>query len=169
MLFHPDYLFDISFQLSFIAVAGIIAWGLPLCRLLRTRRKSIDMLTATLAIGFSASAATAPLISHTFGQISVVGLALNPVVILLSYVVVGSRTLWLVIPGTALAPLFSVVAGFAARAQNELIRAARHFRQPPSTSGSRQPNAGVFTDFSSSQPCSYGAPNGKKSVSSLPE
>ena len=73
LLFHPDYLFDISFQLSFIAVAGIIAWGLPLCRLLRTRRKSIDMLTATLAIGFSASAATAPLISHTFGQISVVG------------------------------------------------------------------------------------------------
>ena len=117
LLFHPDYLFDISFQLSFIAVAGIIAWGLPLCRLLRTRRKSIDMLTATLAIGFSASAATAPLISHTFGQISVVGLALNPVVILLSYVVVGSCTLWL-------APLFSVVAGFAARAQNELIRAA---------------------------------------------
>ena len=44
--------------------------------------------------------------------------------ILLSYVVVGSCTLWLVIPGTALAPLFSVVAGFAARAQNELIRAA---------------------------------------------
>lgn len=124
LLFHPDYLFDISFQLSFIAVAGIIAWGLPLCRLLRTRRKSIDMLTATLAIGFSASAATAPLISHTFGQISVVGLALNPVVILLSYVVVGSCTLWLVIPGTVLAPLFSVVAGFAARAQNELIRAA---------------------------------------------
>lgn len=124
LLFRPDYLFDISFQLSFIAVAGIIAWGLPLCRLLRTRRKSIDMLTATLAIGFSASAATAPLISHTFGQISVVGLALNPVVILLSYVVVGSCTLWLVIPGTVLAPLFSVVAGFAARAQNELIRAA---------------------------------------------
>ena len=124
LLFHPDYLFDISFQLSFIAVAGIIAWGLPLCRLLRTRRKSIDMLTATLAIGFSASAATAPLISHTFGQISVVGLALNPVVILLSYVVVGSCTLWLVIPGTVLAPLFSVVAGFAARAQKELIRAA---------------------------------------------
>lgn len=124
LLFHPDYLFDISFQLSFIAVAGIIAWGLPLCRLLRTRRKSIDMLTATLAIGFSASAATAPLISHTFGQISVVGLALNPVVILLSYVVVGSCTLWLVIPGTVLAPLFSVVAGFAARAQNELIRVA---------------------------------------------
>lgn len=124
LLFHPDYLFDISFQLSFIAVAGIIAWGLPLCRLLRTRRKSIDMLTATLAIGFSASVATAPLISHTFGQISVVGLALNPVVILLSYVVVGSCTLWLVIPGTVLAPLFSVVAGFAARAQNELIRAA---------------------------------------------
>lgn len=29
LLFHPDYLFDISFQLSFIAVAGIIAWGLP--------------------------------------------------------------------------------------------------------------------------------------------
>lgn len=124
LLFHPDYLFDISFQLSFIAVAGIMAWGLPLCRLLRTRRKSIDMLTTTLAIGFSASAATAPLISHTFGQISVVGLALNPVVILLSYIVVGSCTLWLIIPGTVFAPLFSVVAGFAARAQNELIRAA---------------------------------------------
>lgn len=80
-LFHPDYLFDISFQ-SRSSPSPASSPGTPLCRLLRTRRKSIDMLTATLAIGFSASAATAPLISHTFGQISVVGLALNPVVIL---------------------------------------------------------------------------------------
>ena len=91
LLFHPDYLFDIELPTLVHRRRRHHRLGTPpLCRLLRTRRKSIDMLTATLAIGFSASAATAPLISHTFGQISVVGLALNPVVILLSYVVVGA-------------------------------------------------------------------------------
>lgn len=124
LLLNPAYLFDISFQLSFIAVGGIMAWGLPLCRVLRTRRKGVNMVTTTLAIGFTAAAATAPLISYTFGQVSIVGLVLNPVVILLSYVVVGPCTLWLIIPGTALAPLFSSVAGFAARIQNYLIEIA---------------------------------------------
>ena len=37
LLWNPNWLGDISFQLSFLAVAGILAWGVPLCRRCRTR------------------------------------------------------------------------------------------------------------------------------------
>ena len=32
LLWNPNWFGDISFQLSFLAVAGILAWGVPLCR-----------------------------------------------------------------------------------------------------------------------------------------
>ena len=162
LLFHPDYLFSISFQLrSSPSPAHHRLTGTPLCRLPANTPQKHRYADRNPRHRISASNATAPLISHTFGQISVVGLALNPVVILLSYVVVGSCTLWLVIPGTALAPLFSVVAGFAARAQNELIRAAAAL--PAAALDIRLTTTQCWSVYglSSSQPYSYGAPNGK--------
>lgn len=124
LLFNPNYLFDISFQLSFIAVGGIIAWGPPLCRTLRTRWRAINLLTAAFAIGLTAVVVTAPLISYTFGQVSIVGLLLNPVVVVLAHLLVGVCTLWLVAPVTMLTPLFAAVAGFTARMQNQLVEIA---------------------------------------------
>ena len=50
LLWNPAWLGDISFQLSFIAVAAILAWGVPLCRLLHTRRRALNLLTDALVI-----------------------------------------------------------------------------------------------------------------------
>lgn len=36
LVWNPNWLGDISFQLSFITVAAILAWGVPLCRRCRT-------------------------------------------------------------------------------------------------------------------------------------
>lgn len=121
LLFRTDYLFDISFQLSFLAVGGIIAWGIPLTRLLKSRGRVLNALSATLSIGITAAVITAPLISYTFGQVSIIGLLLNPIVVLIANLLVGACTIWMLLPLSFLQPAFSSVIGWLARGQNLLI------------------------------------------------
>lgn len=121
LLFRTDYLFDISFQLSFLAVGGIITWGIPLTRLLRSRVRVLNALSATLSIGITAAVVTAPLISYTFGQVSIIGLLLNPIVVLIANLLVGACTIWMLLPLSFLQPVFSPVIGWLARLQNLLI------------------------------------------------
>lgn len=117
----PAMLFDISFQLSFIAVAGIMAWFGPLYRLVASRWKLLNALWATLITGLVASAATMPLVSHTFGMISLAGIILNPVVILTANIVLLSSLVWIIMPLPLLEPLFSRLIGGAAWFQNKII------------------------------------------------
>ncbi len=117
----PAWLGDISFQLSFIAVAAILAWGVPLARRCRTGRWYVDRPLQALLVGLSASVATAPLISHTFGLVPIAGILFNPLVVLTGTLVVAGGLLLLLLPplGGLLAPL---VLG-AAEGQNRLAEA----------------------------------------------
>lgn len=117
LLWNPAWLADIGFQLSFVAVAAILAWGVPLRRLCRTRWKGLNPVIDALVIGFTASLATAPLISHTFGIVPLAGVLLNPVVVLLAVVVVGGGLICLLLPAAG------VVAGPAARGAAALLNA----------------------------------------------
>ena len=123
LLWNPNWLGDISFQLSFVAVAGILAWGVPLCRRCRTRWRPVNAVIDAYLIGLVASLATVPLIAHTFGSIPLAGLLINPLAILLGGVVVFAGTLWMLLPVGFLAPFFAFVAGHAAEGINFLARA----------------------------------------------
>ena len=122
LLWNPAWLGDISFRLSFLAVGAILAWGVPLCRRLRTRWRALNTVIDAYVIGLVATATTAPLVSHTFGILSLAGLLLNPAAILLATVVVLGGTLWMLLPVGALAPLFTAVLGTAAGGINALAR-----------------------------------------------
>ena len=113
LLWRPAWIGDIGFQLSFVAVAAILAWGVPLCRRLRTGRRWLDAAIDALCIGFCASAATAPLVSHTFGTVPVAGVLLNPIVVPLAGVVVAGGVAVLLVPVAAFAlrPLAQGAAG----------------------------------------------------------
>lgn len=113
LLYNPAWLGDISFQLSFIAVGAILAWGVPLCRRFRTRWRAVNLLVDSFAVGFAASAATAPLISHTFGLVPLAGILLNPPAVLLASVVVLAGMLWVLLPFAPLAPVFEFVLAAA--------------------------------------------------------
>ena len=117
----PGMLFDISFQLSFIAVAAILAWFGPLYRLLESRWKGLNALWAVLIVGLTASAATMPLVSHTFGVFSPAGVVLNPVVILTAHLVVMFSLVWIIIPLPLLEPVFRWLAGGPAWLQNKVV------------------------------------------------
>jgi competence protein ComEC len=108
-------LFDISFQLSFVAVAAIILWAMPLYRHYATRFRGVNILLGIMLVGIASTIATMPLVANSFGTISIVGILINPIVILLANIVVlaGVLTLFL--------PFMGGVAEWAAEWQNGVV------------------------------------------------
>ncbi len=121
---NAHYLFDISFQLSVIAVAGILLWGVPLYAFVRGRHRALNALWAVLAVGVASSVSTAPMVSHSFGYVSVVGLAVNPIAVAIAYVSVAATILWVVFPVSFAAPAMAWVVESAVTMQNSVIHLA---------------------------------------------
>ena len=115
LAFDSHLLFDISFQLSFIAVAGIVLWAMPLYRLCATQFKLVNLIVGVLLVGIVSTLATMPLVAKTFSTISLVGILINPAVILLANIVVLAGVIALALP------FVGVVAKFAASLQNTII------------------------------------------------
>ena len=122
LLWQPAWLGDISFRLSFLAVAGILAWGVPFCRRCRTRCRAANAAIDAYLIGLAAAVATTPLVSHTFGTVPLAGLLVNPAAIALATAVVFGGALWMLLPAGPLAPAFALVTGTAAEGINALAR-----------------------------------------------
>ncbi len=121
IMIHPPLIFDISFQLSFLAVNAILCWAVPIIRHLGGR--FARWIAGTLIVGLCATAATLPLISHQFGIVSAGGILLNPAVILTAQVIVSLAIVSLCLPaGWALVPVEKAIDG-AARLQNGLVEA----------------------------------------------
>lgn len=114
------WLFDISFQLSFVAVAGILAWGMPLLRRLRTGNRVADLASGLVVVGMAASLATAPLVAHAFGTVSPAGVVLNPAVVLLAEATVALSAVWMAVPISVVAPVSGTLIDWTAGAQNRL-------------------------------------------------
>ncbi len=115
LAFDTHLLFDISFQLSFVAVAGIILWGMPLYCICSTRYRAINVIVGVLLVGVASTLATMPLVANTFSVISLVGVFINPAVILFANIVVLVGVLSLALP--FIAPLAEYVAEW----QNRIV------------------------------------------------
>ena len=55
LLWRPSYLFHVGFQLSFLSVAAILLWGIPLYRRLRTPWRAANAAVGMLVVGAVAS------------------------------------------------------------------------------------------------------------------
>ena len=115
----PDYLYDVSFQLSVAAVFGIVAWGVPLMRVVR-RWRLASRLFALFVVGAVATLWTLPIVSHTFGNLPIIGVVLTPCVLLFSYVIVVGGVLTLLFPSPLAMP-FAVMSEWAASVQNGVV------------------------------------------------
>lgn len=138
LLWNPAWLGDIGFQLSFLAVAAILAWGVPLCRRCRTRWRALDVVVDAYLIGAVATAATAPLVAHAFGILPLAGIAVNPAAILLAGVVVLGGALWMLLPVAA--PAYAFVLEHAA---DGIVRLARLTAAVPGGTVEWTPGAGT--------------------------
>lgn len=126
ILYRPDYIFDISFQLSVAAVLGIVVWAVPAIRSLRVYQLS-RWVCSTLIIGVAATLWTLPIISHTFGNIPLVGVIVTPIALFTAYIIVGGGVLALMLP-QSVATLFVAVGEWAAGIQNMIVHGASLLR-----------------------------------------
>lgn len=131
LCWNPNLIYDAGFQLSYIAVAAILLWGVPLCRKFRLSLSDVgrigeclqrvaNALISTIIIGVVATIATAPLISHMFGVVSIVGVVLNPLIVAISTVAVGFLVVWLFVPLEPLCSFISLIVRLSTDAMNLL-------------------------------------------------
>ena len=120
LVYRPDYLYDVSFQLSVMAVFGIVTWGVPVMRATRSWSWPWTNLSSLLIVGVVATLWTHPIVSHTFDNLPIIGVVLTPCVLLFSYAIVACGLFALILP-TAIAPPFATVAEWAAGVQNSIV------------------------------------------------
>ncbi|MEG1588544.1 MAG: ComEC/Rec2 family competence protein [Mucinivorans sp.] len=121
LAFKADYLFDIGFQLSFLAMVGIVTLYEPISSLLKIRNRILNAIWNVTVISLSAEVAVLPLVAYYFGQIPLMGLVMNlavwltvPVitvgtlVFLITWIgVVGTATMWVAVAQNYIVSLFA--------------------------------------------------------------
>ena len=120
LCYNPQTLYDISFQLSVLAVTGIVTWGTPIVRNIRVKSRVINALLSTFAIGAVATLWTMPIVSATFDNIPIVGVVATPVILITAYAIVGCGVLILFLPAV-LAQYFAHLAEWLASVQNMVV------------------------------------------------
>ena len=111
-------LHDVGFQLSFLSVAAILLWVVPYMQATRqllpshsmwrdTVRRFTQRAMTAIGVSIAATAATMPLVSYTFGTMSLWGVLLSPLMVPLCAVIVGTTLLWVLFP---IAPLQGIAA-----------------------------------------------------------
>lgn len=126
LLANPDNLFDISFQMSVVAVAGILVGYRPLFDFFGGDRLHLLLRTllGVVVVGLCSTFATLPLVAHTFSAVSLVGIFLNPIVILTAEIIVMGGFIWVSLPFGWLQPVAKWVIGGAAEVQNRAVEYA---------------------------------------------
>ncbi len=123
---YPRYLFDISFQLSFIAVGAIIAWGVPVYRelglRLQFRSKILRGVVGLVVMGVVVNVATAPLVAYNFGVVSLIGVLLGPLLVLLAHAIIFVGVVWLVMPSWMAPEAFEWVLNLVVGFQNWIVQ-----------------------------------------------
>ncbi len=113
LLYNPNWLTDLSFQLSFLATLGVIA----IAPLLESKLKFLpSVLSQDLAVTTGAQLMVLPVIAQNFHQFSVVGVLAN--------LLVGWTIPFIMILGTVmiiLGPIFSVLGRLIAFATTALL------------------------------------------------
>lgn len=123
LVVHPDNLYDISFQLSVVAVFGILLWAVPVVRYFGLRRGILGLLATSMVVGVVATLWTLPLVSNNFGNIPLIGVVITPLAMITAYAIVGCGMAALLLPDMFASPLMSV-AHCAASLQNSLVEMA---------------------------------------------
>lgn len=99
LLYNPNWLFSISFQLSFSAVASILLFTKPLQSLIRTKNKTINYIWSLLVVSFTAQLGTTPWVLFHFGTFSPYFLLTNMIVVPLITLLIYSLLLLILFGG----------------------------------------------------------------------
>lgn len=96
IMFKASWIFDLGFQLSFLAMVGITVFFQPFRNLWRPRFKVMEWLWTLTALSISAQLAVLPLVAFKFGQIPLVALLINPIVWFTVPVIIGLSIFYII-------------------------------------------------------------------------
>ena len=109
---------DAGFLLSFVAVAAILEWGVPLYR--KCRRGAMRTVVSSVVVSCVATIATLPLTAYLFGTVSLWSVVTGPVMVMLAAVTVGAAMLWILCPIGILQGVAAYVIGGVTEAMNSI-------------------------------------------------
>ena len=81
----------------------------------------VNWVWGVVIVGLCSTLATLPLVANTFGVVSLVGVVLNPVVILTANVIVLGSIVWVLLPWEPLSGIVRAIVGGAAELQNRCV------------------------------------------------
>lgn len=123
LVYRPNYLYDLSFQLSVLAVVGIVVWAVPIVRGIRSRSTVLRILLSSFAVGVVATLWTMPIVSYHFNNLPLIGVVVTPLLLPLSSVIVGLGVVALALPSLLSTP-FIALAEWVAWVQNRAVMVA---------------------------------------------
>ena len=109
---------DAGFLLSFVAVAAILEWGVPLYR--KCRRGAVRTVVSSIVVSCVATIATLPLTAYLFGTVSLWSVVTGTVMVMLAAVTVGAAMLWILCPISILQGVAAYVIGSVTEAMNSI-------------------------------------------------
>jgi len=118
LLLDPAMLFDVGFQLSFAAVAGIQLYYTPVSDMFRPRHALVRWLWQAWVVSFAAQVFTFPLVLHYFRYISLSGILMSPFYILLATAIMLAALAFLLVT-----PVVKPVVELLVGAQHGLMSA----------------------------------------------
>lgn len=116
LIYRPFYLFDVGFQLSFVAVASILLFYEPVRNLVRVKNRALRYVWEVVALSLVAQLGTSPFILLYFGTF--------PTYFLLSNLLVAPLAFFILAASVAFLSLFAVpyVGAWAAQALHLLVK-----------------------------------------------
>ncbi len=95
LLLNPSLLFHLGFQLSYLAVLGIVLLQRPIYSLLYVKNKWVDKAWEITSVALAAQLATTPLVLHYFNQFPTYFMVSNLVLVPFSFVVIVAGMVFL--------------------------------------------------------------------------
>lgn len=115
LLYNPFYLFDVGFQLSFLAVVSILMIYPVVFQAWRTRRSVLRYVWGVIAVSLAAQLGTAPLVIYYFAHFPIYFLLANLIVAPLAFLIIyGAVAIFILSP-------FAAVHGWVAKALDSLL------------------------------------------------
>jgi competence protein ComEC len=115
-----NYLYDVSFQLSVLAVVGIVVWGVPIMDRMERGEMPGSRFISSLLVSMVAMLWAMPVVAYTFEQVSIMSVIISPIVLVTAYLIVGCGVFALALPLSVAEP-FGYAMEYVAELQNRVV------------------------------------------------
>ncbi len=122
LLITPSALYDVGFQLSFSAVAGLLLFYQPLAHIWLPSHRLFRWLWKAFLVSLSAQAFTLPFVLFYFHRFSILGVVFSPIYVLLTTAIIYSSLLLLVASPFIVATMFRFVVEGLVWVQHSMMR-----------------------------------------------